>query len=76
MGFVHFVEFVAFSNGSGVQWPLSNKVSTLPHFMSFNAQEEKMVKSMSELHTSSGYMGISADGVDTTHKRPLGEMQV
>ncbi|PSR91049.1 Protein TIFY 6B like [Actinidia chinensis var. chinensis] len=68
-------EFVPFSNGSGVQWPLSNKVSALPHFMSFKAQEEKMAKSMSDIHTSFGYMGISADGFDTTHKRPLGEMQ-
>ncbi|XP_057482408.1 protein TIFY 6B-like isoform X4 [Actinidia eriantha] len=68
-------EFVAFS-GSGVQWPLSNKVSALPHFMSFKAQEEKMVKSVSDLHTSSGYMGISADGFDNTRKHPLGEMQV
>ncbi|XP_057482405.1 protein TIFY 6B-like isoform X2 [Actinidia eriantha] len=64
----------AFS-GSGVQWPLSNKVSALPHFMSFKAQEEKMVKSVSDLHTSSGYMGISADGFDNTRKHPLGEMQ-
>ncbi|KAL6969988.1 hypothetical protein U1Q18_029698 [Sarracenia purpurea var. burkii] len=33
-------EFEAFSKASGVQWPLSNKVSALQNFMSFKDAEE------------------------------------
>ncbi|KAL7181251.1 hypothetical protein ACSBR1_040178 [Camellia fascicularis] len=67
----------AFSKGSGVQWSLSNKVSALPHFLSFNVgQEEKTTKPVSDPFASSGFKAIStADAFDTTHKRPSGEMQ-
>lgn len=55
---------------SGVQWPLSNKVSGFPHFMSFKVgQEEKAAKSTSDPLASSAYMTISTpDAFDTTHK--------
>lgn len=58
---------------SGVQWPLSNKVSGFPHFMSFKvAQEEKAAKSTSDPLASSGYMTISTpDAFDATHKRQM-----
>ncbi|KAI7982944.1 hypothetical protein LOK49_LG15G02479 [Camellia lanceoleosa] len=73
-----FVEYVAFSKGSGVQWSFSNKVSALPQFLSFNVgQEEKTTKPMSDPFASSGFKAIStADAFDTTHKRPSGEMLV
>ncbi|XP_058184306.1 protein TIFY 6B-like isoform X2 [Rhododendron vialii] len=58
---------------SGVQWPLSNKVSAFPHFMSFKvAQEEKAPKATSDPVASSGYMTISTpDAFDATHKRQV-----
>ncbi|KAL7260274.1 hypothetical protein ACSBR1_006028 [Camellia fascicularis] len=67
----------AFSKGSGVQWPLSNKVSALPHFMSFKvAQDEMKPKVMSDPVASSGFMSIStADAFDTTRKHRSGETQ-
>ncbi|XAR63666.1 hypothetical protein NMG60_11023690 [Bertholletia excelsa] len=67
----------AFSKGSGVQWPSSNKVSALPHFMSFKAaQEERMTKIVSEPHVSAGFMAIpTADAFDSTLKRPSNEIQ-
>ncbi|GMP34220.1 hypothetical protein CsSME_00007186 [Camellia sinensis var. sinensis] len=50
----------AFSKGSGVQWPLSNKVSALPPFMSFKvAQDEMKPKVMSDPLAASGFMSIS-----------------
>uniref|UniRef100_A0A5B7A904 Protein TIFY n=1 Tax=Davidia involucrata TaxID=16924 RepID=A0A5B7A904_DAVIN len=63
-------------SSSGVPWPLSNKVSALPHFMSFKtAQEDKTAKIMSD-PLPSGFMAIStADAFDHAHKRPLGEIQ-
>ena len=72
------MNFVAFSKGSGVQCPLSNKVSALPHFMSLKvAEEEKTGKVMSEPVTSARFMAIStADAFDTTHKCLSGEMRV
>ncbi|KAL7240191.1 hypothetical protein ACSBR2_005959 [Camellia fascicularis] len=67
----------AFSKGSVVQWPLSNKVSALPHFMSFKvAQDEMKPKVMSDPLASSGFMSIStADAFDTTRKHRSGETQ-
>nr|UNH55878.1 jasmonate ZIM-domain 1 variant 3 [Camellia sinensis var. sinensis] len=67
----------AFSKGSGVQWPLSNKVSALPHFMSFKvAQDEMKPKVMSDPLAASGFMSIStADAFDTTRKHRSGETQ-
>ncbi|XP_052205330.1 protein TIFY 6B-like isoform X3 [Diospyros lotus] len=67
----------AFSKGSGAQWPMSNKVSALPHFMSFKvAQDEKTAKAMPDPLASSGFMALSTpDAFETTHKRPFGEMQ-
>ncbi|GMP59303.1 hypothetical protein CsSME_00022636 [Camellia sinensis var. sinensis] len=67
----------AFSKGSGVQWPLSNKVSALPHFMSFKvAQDETKPKVMSDPLAASGFMSIStADAFDTTRKHRSGETQ-
>ncbi|KAA8529020.1 hypothetical protein F0562_033492 [Nyssa sinensis] len=61
---------------SGVPWTLSNKVSALPHFMSFKtAQEDRTVKIMSDPLVS-GFMALStADAFDDAHKRSSGEMQ-
>ncbi|KAI8003275.1 putative myosin-binding protein 5 [Camellia lanceoleosa] len=71
-------EDIAFSKGSGLQWSFSNKLSALPHFLSFNVgQEEKTTKPVSDPFASSGFKAIStANAFDTTHKCPSGEMQV
>ncbi|XP_058184305.1 protein TIFY 6B-like isoform X1 [Rhododendron vialii] len=63
---------------SGVQWPLSNKVSAFPHFMSFKvAQEEKAPKATSDPVASSGYMTISTpDAFDATHKRQVQQVSI
>lgn len=62
-------EFVAFTKGSGIQWPFSNKISALPHFMSFKtAQEDKSKKVASDSLVTSGF--------DPSNKCPAGEMQV
>ncbi|KAF7132304.1 hypothetical protein RHSIM_Rhsim09G0091800 [Rhododendron simsii] len=63
---------------SGVQWPLSNKVSAFPHFMSFKvAQEEKAPKATSDPVASSGYMTISTpDAFDATHKRQMQQVSI
>ncbi|KAA8529021.1 hypothetical protein F0562_033491 [Nyssa sinensis] len=62
---------------SGVPWPMSNKVSALPHFMSFKtAQEDKTAKIMSD-PLASGFMALStADAFDHAHKCSFGEIQV
>ncbi|KAK9275996.1 hypothetical protein L1049_005527 [Liquidambar formosana] len=66
-----------FALGSGIQWPFSNKVSALPHFMSFKAaQEDKPKKIVADPLASSGFMSIStADAFDPSHKRTTGEIQ-
>lgn len=66
-----------FTKGSGVQWPFSNKVSALPHFMSFNVgQEDKTRKTTSELHISSGFGPVpTADAFDQSQKRAMLEFQ-
>ncbi|CAK9172253.1 unnamed protein product [Ilex paraguariensis] len=67
----------AFSKASAVHWPSSNKVSALPHFMSFKvAQEEKTAKIVSDPLTSSGFMAVpTVEAFDTTHKRQSGDIQ-
>lgn len=72
------MEFVGFTKGAGMQWPFSNKVSTLPHLMSFNvAQEDKIKKSGSDPLLSSGFMSVSsADAYDPFPKRSMAEIQV
>lgn len=58
----------AFTKGSGIQWPFSNKISALPHFMSFKtAQEDKSKKVASDSLVTSGF--------DPSNKCPAGEMQ-
>lgn len=61
-----------------MQWPFSNKVSALPHFMSFKVgQEDKTRKTTSEPHISSGFGPVpTADAFDHSQKRAMLEFQV
>lgn len=70
--------YVGFTKGSVVQWPFSNKVSAVPHLMSFKvSQDEKTKNMMSDPMTSAGFMAISSpDAFDATKKRSAGEIQV
>lgn len=75
---VIFDGFVGYTKGSAMQWPFSNKVSALPHLMSFKAgQEDKTKKTAAEHLMSSGYLPIATpDAFDTSQKRAVGEIQV
>ncbi|TKY60965.1 TIFY 6B [Spatholobus suberectus] len=68
---------VGFTKSSIAQWPFSNKVSALPHLMSFKAsQDDKTKKIVSDPLTSSGFMSIlSQDAFDSSQKRSAGEPQ-
>ncbi|GMP59305.1 hypothetical protein CsSME_00022636 [Camellia sinensis var. sinensis] len=58
----------AFSKGSGVQWPLSNKVSALPHFMSFKvAQDETKPKNFAGATMKQQLLG----GIPVTAPHPM-----
>lgn len=61
-----------------MQWPFSNRVSSLPHLMAFKAsQEDKTKKITSEPLMSSGFLPIATtDAFDTSQKRAMGEIQV
>ncbi|KAI4357582.1 hypothetical protein L6164_001521 [Bauhinia variegata] len=66
-----------FTMGSVVQWPFSNKVSAVPHLMSFKvSQDDKTKKMMSDPLSSTGFMAISsADAYDAGQKRSATELQ-
>ncbi|XP_028767137.1 protein TIFY 6B [Neltuma alba] len=66
-----------FTQGSVVQWPFSNKVSALPHLMSFKvSQDDKTKKMGSDPLTSAGFMAISnPDAFDAAQKRSAAESQ-
>ncbi|KAK7398887.1 hypothetical protein VNO78_10061 [Psophocarpus tetragonolobus] len=66
-----------FTKGSIAQWPFSNKVSALPHLMSFKAsQDDKTKKIVSDPLTSPGFISIfSQDAFDSSQKRSAGEPQ-
>ncbi|PON62718.1 Jasmonate-zim domain protein [Parasponia andersonii] len=66
-----------YAKGSGVQWPFSNKVSALPHLMSFKVgQEDKTRKTMPESIIASGFVPFStADAFDQSQKRAMLEFQ-
>ncbi|KAK7358253.1 hypothetical protein VNO77_00179 [Canavalia gladiata] len=66
-----------FPKGSVAQWPFSNKVSALPHLMSFKVcQDDKTKKIVSDPISSSGFMPIlSQDAFDSGQKRSAGEPQ-
>lgn len=73
-----FLQFEGYAKGSGVPWPFSNKVSALPHLMSFKVgQEDKNRKTMPESIISSGFGPLStADAFDSSQKRAMLEFQV
>ncbi|KAB5538053.1 hypothetical protein DKX38_015586 [Salix brachista] len=66
-----------FTTGSRMQWPFSNKVSTLNNLMSLKvAQEDKTETIESDALVSSGFMSIlSADACDPGQKRSAAEIQ-
>lgn len=70
--------YAGFTKGSVVQWPFLNKVSALPHLMSFKGSPDDKVKRMgSDPLTSAGFMSISnPDAFDIAHKRAAAEIQV
>lgn len=61
-----------------MQWPFSNKVSALPHLMSFKmGQEDRTRKMVSEPLMSSGFLPMAtADAFDASQKLAMGEIQV
>ncbi|KAK4261773.1 hypothetical protein QN277_004728 [Acacia crassicarpa] len=62
-----------FTKGSAAQWPFSNKVSALPHLMSFKVSQDDKTKMMgSDPLTSAGFM---ADAFDVPQKRSASEIQ-
>ncbi|XP_040871675.1 protein TIFY 6B isoform X12 [Glycine max] len=67
-----------FKKGRIAQWPFSNKVSALPHLMSFKAsQDDKTKNTVSDTLSSSGFMSIlSQEAFDTSQKRSAGEPQM
>ncbi|KAJ6431678.1 hypothetical protein OIU84_019039 [Salix udensis] len=67
-----------FTTGSRMQWPFSNKVSTLNNLMSLKvAQEDKTETIESDALVSSGFMSIlSADARDPGQKRSAAEIQM
>ncbi|XP_061976192.1 protein TIFY 6B-like [Populus nigra] len=69
---------IGFTKGSGMQWPFSNKVSTLHNLMSFKvAQEDKTKTIESDALVSSGFMSVlSADACDPGQKRSAAEIQM
>ncbi|XP_027340468.1 protein TIFY 6B-like isoform X2 [Abrus precatorius] len=66
-----------FTKGSVAQWPFSNKVSALPHLMSFKvSQDDNTKKMVSDPISSAGFMSIlSQDALDYSQKRSAGEPQ-
>ncbi|KAI4313738.1 hypothetical protein L6164_026694 [Bauhinia variegata] len=66
-----------FTKGSIVQWPFSNKVSAVPHVVSFKASQDDKTKMMvSDSLTSAGFMAISSpDAYDASQKRSASELQ-
>ncbi len=51
-----------FTKGSGIQWPFSNKISALPHFMSFKTvQEDKSKKVASDSLASEMQKAVDSD---------------
>lgn len=71
---IFFLIFVGFTTGSRMQWPFSNKVSSLHNLMSLKvAQEDKTKTIESDALVSSGFMSIlSADACE----RSAAEIQV
>ncbi|NP_001242320.1 Protein TIFY 6B-like [Glycine max] len=74
---VYGFEDSGFTKGRIAQWPFSNKVSALPHLMSFKAsQDDKTKKIVSDPLTSAGFMSIlSQEAFDSSQKRCAGEPQ-
>ncbi|KHN21579.1 Protein TIFY 6B [Glycine soja] len=70
-------QLLCFKKGRIAQWPFSNKVSALPHLMSFKAsQDDKTKNTVSDTLSSSGFMSIlSQEAFDTSQKRSAGEPQ-
>lgn len=58
--------------GPGIQWAFANKVSALPHFLSFKAaQEERPKKMIFDPISSSAFQPVSPANVfDSGHKAP------
>ncbi|KAK6921626.1 Tify domain [Dillenia turbinata] len=66
-----------YSKGPGLSWPFSNKVSVLHPFLSFKvSQDDRTKKLLPDPLAHSAFMPIAtADALDTSHKRPMGEIQ-
>ncbi|KAK7320064.1 hypothetical protein RJT34_04794 [Clitoria ternatea] len=66
-----------FTKGSVAQWPFSNKVSALPHLMSFKvSHDDKSKKIVCDPLKSAGFMTVlSQDAFDSSQKRPAVESQ-
>jgi jasmonate ZIM domain-containing protein len=63
--------------GLGAQWPFSNKVSALPHLMSFKVgQDDKVRKTMADSMSSGfGTLPTTIDAFDQNQRRTMLEFQ-
>ncbi|RDY04259.1 Protein TIFY 6B, partial [Mucuna pruriens] len=69
-------DFAGFTKGSIAQWPFSNKVSALPHLMSFKvSQDDKTKKIISDPITSGLLSVLSQDAFESSQKRSAAEPQ-
>ncbi|KAJ1437889.1 Tify domain [Sesbania bispinosa] len=68
---------LCFTKGSAAQWPFSNKVSAVPHLMSFKvSQDDKTKMLVSDPMTSAGFMTVlSPDAFDSSQKSSAAEPQ-
>ncbi|XP_047158054.1 protein TIFY 6B-like isoform X4 [Vigna umbellata] len=65
-----------FTKGSIAQWPFSNKVSAIPHLMSFKASQDDKTKKMLSGPITAGLLSIlSQDAIESSHKRSAGDTQ-
>ncbi|BAT72742.1 Protein TIFY 6B Jasmonate ZIM domain-containing protein [Vigna angularis] len=65
-----------FTKGSIAQWPFSNKVSAIPHLMSFKASQDDKTKKMLSGPITAGLLSIlSQDAIESSHKRSSGDTQ-
>ncbi|WVZ22730.1 hypothetical protein V8G54_001274 [Vigna mungo] len=71
-GFVN----LGFTKGSIAQWPFSNKVSAIPHLMSFKASQDDKTKKMLSGPITAGLLSVlSQDAIESSHKRSAGDTQ-
>lgn len=76
-GFLAICSVESNKGSPGMRWPFLNKVSAVPHLMSFKAAQDEKTKKVSEPIVSSGLTHIPvADAYDSSRRRTVVEVQV